>query len=582
MAAIADIPAATVQATDRIVHPTARHLQSPQKNERVPRAADRPSGGAELETSLVKPSPDSESVNSLANTSSGTPCAKTSSDQTPSTHDNNSEAIVAGEDNVNRGFSTSSSPTVEPTGKVIQQVDNTNGKISSEGPQCKTFSESNILCSANSPPTDVDRFDTSNNGDVVKYFFTSTTRNRPLSPVQEHDCISIQFHDDSDLYIKTKNANGSLYVFEVHSGMLAASSPVFNRMVYSTHKRGNKEAWVWELKDDPMGLRAMFSILHHNVQAAMFMHNPRPDQLLNVLTVLDKYGVSDKVFHPSAKAWMEAFRKASDATALKEYELLYIAYKLGDFKSFKKYIRQVAHQVEVLHGVMRLQNGKALQDVVPISDQVLEAIKAVRINDAECLLSVLKEAYNFLIDGTKVNEPRFCKSVDHHIDCHQKLLGSLLSNLAPKQLYPFPNLNQGFEGTVSNLANKMGEMEIRGLYLPGLEPHKQRHGQCRLDLESTIERVTEGSTELQLPDALLEQMYLTVKRVGIFKEEKAEFKAYKAQMASMLILYRAEFSHHIRGWADHEGETDVESLFSEDEETNPLDDSVWVERKVSQ
>lgn len=402
---------------------------------------------------------------------------------------------------------------------------------------------------------------------MVKYFFTSDTRHRPLSPVQEHGCVSLQLHDESDLFIRAKAADGTLYVFEVHSGILAASSPVFNRMVYSTHTRGNKEEWIWELHEDPIGLRAMLSILHHNVQAAMFLHKPQLGQLFNVLSVLDKYGVSDRVFHPFARGWRAKFREeaSADQTALKAHEMMFVAYKLGDIKSFKKFVRPVAQQVELSEGNSILVDGKELQDVVPVSDQMVQTIKDIRAHEIERLLAVFKDAYDFLSDRSKASQPKYCKSADSHADCHQKMLGSLLINLITKQLFPFDKLD-GFKGSVRNLIDDMGTMEIQGLMLPGLEAHLQRHTRCRLDVEAALREAAQSEVQVPLCEAMLEEFFLTSKRTGIFHDDKAEFKLHKTQMGDMICLYRAEFSKHVRGWDEQAGDTDVESSFSDDDE----------------
>lgn len=337
-------------------------------------------------------------------------------------------------------------------------------------------------------------------------------------------------------------------------------------MVYSTHTRGNKEEWIWDLNEDPIGLRVMFSILHHHVQVAMFRHNPRPRQIFNVLSVLAKYGVSDRVFYPYAKGWTYTFREGASANqaALQAHEMLFVACKLGDLMSFKKYVRQVAQQVELSEDNTILHDGQELQDVVAVSDQVVQTIKDTRIKEIERLLAVFKDAYDFLIDNKKANKPKYCKSADHHADCHQKLLGSLLSNLVYKQLFPFSDLN-GFKGSVCNLIVDMGTMEIRGLYLPGLEPHRQRHGQCRLDVEATLREVAQSEVEVPLCEEMLEELFLTSKRTGIFHSEKAEFKLHKAQMGDIIHLYHPEFSSHVRGWEQQAGDTDTESSFSDEE-----------------
>lgn len=275
----------------------------------------------------------------------------------------------------------------------------------------------------------------------------------------------MHFHNENDLFVEAKGTDGTVHVFGVHSGLLAASSSVFHDMVYSrysSHTRGNKAVWIWELQDHPIGLRAMFSILHHEVHAAMFLYSPQPDQLYHVLSVLDKYEINDRAFHPFARNWAEALHKSTSKGVPKDHQLLYIAYKLGDLEIFKKNLRSVAQQVEVVDGVLRLMDGQKLKHVIPVNGGVLHTIEAIRIGELERLLAVLREAYEFLIDESKTKEPKYCKSVDHHVDCHQKLLGSLLSNLVTMNLYPF-SLASRLKSSVRKLADDMKAMEIRGL-----------------------------------------------------------------------------------------------------------------------
>lgn len=99
----------------------------------------------------------------------------------------------------------------------------------------------------------VDPNDKDNIGsDVIKFFYTSSTRKRPSSPVAAApDCCNPRLHRDSDLYIKAKGKDGKAYVFEVVSATLEKASPKFEAMIYGSHTRGNKEEWVWELDDNP-------------------------------------------------------------------------------------------------------------------------------------------------------------------------------------------------------------------------------------------------------------------------------------------------------------------------------------------
>lgn len=99
----------------------------------------------------------------------------------------------------------------------------------------------------------VDPNDKENLGnDVIKFFYTSSTRKRPSSPVATTPgCCNPRLHRDSDLYIKAKGEGGKVYVFEVVSSTLEKASPKFEAMIYGSHTRGNKEEWVWELDDNP-------------------------------------------------------------------------------------------------------------------------------------------------------------------------------------------------------------------------------------------------------------------------------------------------------------------------------------------
>ena len=95
-----------------------------------------------------------------------------------------------------------------------------------------------------------DKFNIGN--DVIKFFYTASTRKKPSSPVATAPgCCNPRLHRDSDLYIKAKDSDGKTYVFEVVSDTLEKASPKFEAMIYGSHTRGNKEEWVWELDDNP-------------------------------------------------------------------------------------------------------------------------------------------------------------------------------------------------------------------------------------------------------------------------------------------------------------------------------------------
>ncbi|ROW08295.1 hypothetical protein VMCG_03197 [Cytospora schulzeri] len=431
--------------------------------------------------------------------------------------------------------------------------------------------------------------DKANEGDVITYFFTSSTRKGPHSPVtSEPGCCNPHLGSDSDLYIKARDKNGHLYVFEVVSTVLEKASPRFENMVYGTHARGNREVWVWELPDNPLGLKIMFCLLHNKFPRAMLVTKPKPSQLYTVLRVLHDYQVDLEAtnFHLLAKPWIEVFRKSLPKSKLNHLQALYVAHKLGDFKSLKQIIRKVAHDVSIGEdGFIRDENGSIVQEVVPIDEELLKNIKNIRGKHIEAILKSLKDPYEYLMDTEKSNGQDYCKSVDGHLECNQKLLGSLLSNLLQQKLFPVPE-PQSYNGSLDSLVEKIDKMEIRGLFYPGVEMHKQRHTLCRLGQDAVIEKLRGGKEDVPLSDDLVEYMFFMCKRCGSFRDERKEFEAYKGVVRDLNTLHRDEFQKDIWGWMDpdkSDTESDTDDNCDDDDSGlfDVADHSVWIERKVS-
>lgn len=376
--------------------------------------------------------------------------------------------------------------------------------------------------------SDVDQFDTENQGDVVGNYFTTRTRGRALSPVHEDRCVNLQVAANSDLYLKIKGDDDRVYIFEVDSTALASHSPVFYNMAYETHTRGNQESWIWELKGDSvLGLTVMLSLLHLELTGTMFNQEPKPEDVYHVLCVFNKYQIPQVAYHPWVKSWTAGFRQGLETTKLSMVECLYVAHQLGDFKSLKACIRHVAHEVEIdVDGSARLASGHLIREVAAITNDLVAAVLDIRTADLHSLLDPFMEAHEILMGGTRTEDPKFCKSVDHHVECNQAMLGSLIGSLVQQKLYPVPTVGS-YNGQVGSLANKISVMEIRGLFLPGLEPHKQRHSLCRLGQDYLARKLLNNEMYLPLPEQLVEHFFGVAKRLGVYECEKSEFRAYE-------------------------------------------------------
>ncbi|KAI3398361.1 hypothetical protein diail_9453 [Diaporthe ilicicola] len=426
----------------------------------------------------------------------------------------------------------------------------------------------------------VDPNDKDNVGNVIQFFFTSSTRKRASSPVTSAPgCCNPRLDRDSDLYVKAKGEDGKVYVFEVVSTILEKASLKFEAMIYGSHTRGNREEWVWELEDNPLGLKILFCLLHNKFPRALVASKPNPSQLYKVLQVLEKYEVNleDTNYHLFAPSWIDGFRKGLSTSKLSTLEAFETAYKIGDFKSTKALIRDAAHDISD-------EDGKRIQDFPIQQHGVLATIETIRNEDLKFLLHALKVPFDYLMDASKVHERHYCKSVDDHFECNQKLLGSLLANLVQQSLFPIPE-SAHYKGSVNSLIAKIEKMEIRGLYYPHIEMTKQRHFQCRLGQAGAVEEVKgkDGKRILPLSDDLVEGMYFASKRSGTLRKEKMEFEPYKDLLRDLDLLYQDEFKKDIWGWYDPEAsEGDPTGDYSDDSGIfEVMDNSVWVERKVS-
>lgn len=332
----------------------------------------------------------------------------------------------------------------------------------------------------------------------------------------------------------------------------------------------------------------MFCLLHNKFPRAMLITKPKPSQLYTVFRVLDKYEIDleSTNIHLLLKSWIGAFRKSLSKSKLSHIQALYIAHKLGDFKSLKETIRKVAHDVSIGDdGSLLDGNGRTIQDIVPIENELLKSIETIRGKDIEAILKSLKDPYEYLMDAEKSNGQNYCKSVDGHLECNQKLLGSLLSNLLQQKLFPVPE-PQGYHGSFNSLAEKINKMEIRGLFYPGVEMHKQRHTICKLGQDAVVEKLRGRNEDVPLSDDMVEYMYVMCKRCGNFREERKEFEPYKKTVRVLHMLYRDEFQQDIWGWLDPDSSgTESDADDTCDDEDSGLfdvtDNSVWIERKVS-
>lgn len=139
---------------------------------------------------------------------------------------------------------------------------------------------------------------------------------------------------------------------------------------------------------------------------------------------------------------------------------------------------------------------------------------------------------------------RYCVSQACDKDCNQKLLGALISNLVQNKMYPVPE-PKSYLGTVESLADKVDEMEIRGLVYPNVPMTQQRHWRCSLRHKEAVNKAL-GNCENDSP-ALTVEMVEHMKDRGraMFTFDKKAFEPYVDQ--DMDAVDAADFEIH---WED--------------------------------
>lgn len=328
-----------------------------------------------------------------------------------------------------------------------------------------------------------------------------------------------------------------------------------------------------------LGLKIMFCLLHNKFPRALVASKPDPNQLYKVLQVLEKYDVDleDTNYHLFAPSWIDGFRKGLATSKLGVIESLRVAYKIGDFKTTKTVIREAAHEIGD-------EDGKRLQDFPMQQREILDSMENIRNQSLKTLLNALKVPLEYLMAASNFHGNQYCKSIEDHFECNQKLLGSLMANLVQQSLFPIPE-PANYKGSVAEMIDKIDRMEIRGLFYPGVVMTEQKHTLCKLGEAAAVEEVKgkDGKELLPLSDNLLEYMYFACKRNGLLRKEQKEFEPYKDLIRDFDLLYRDEFKKDIWGWYDQEpSEGDSAHDGSDDSGIfDVVDNSVWIERKVS-
>ena len=203
----------------------------------------------------------------------------------------------------------------------------------------------------------------------VDKYFTDGTVPRALSPIiSESDSDvrqTISMHRDSDLYIQAKNEHGTDIVFEVNSSVLAATSPVFRKMIYGTSHRPDTGDWIIDLSvDNAKALRHVFRIIHFRCNTRDVMRMRTPDEIGQILLLVHKYEL-DNIIYPFAKKWSgdltHALQLDEKTHPDNSVQALWIAWKIGDFKNFRDLLVDVIFWACDKSGALCGPDGKPLE-----------------------------------------------------------------------------------------------------------------------------------------------------------------------------------------------------------------------------
>lgn len=291
----------------------------------------------------------------------------------------------------------------------------------------------------------------------------------------------VSYHDDADLHIHAREADGTDAVYSVRACILETVSPTWKESLAS------RTSNVVDLAADPaLGLDVLFSIAHYRF--ASLPQETNPEALYAIAIAANRYQASHLLV-PFVKSWLASLDAASlpvDGANSHVNKALVLAWILGDAQLFAKTLSQCAYQAQIsTDGVLVDAEGKPWS-AQPVSKEVLGLLAATRLEAIDEIIKAVSTPVNKLLNPQWYPEEdiRYCHAPDDDNAreyCEQLQLGSAIMGLSKAKLWPPPEASR-IRASADDLVRAYKEIRMRRYQVPGL---RFQEGESAIDGHAT-------------------------------------------------------------------------------------------------
>ncbi|KAJ0160227.1 hypothetical protein CTA2_8344 [Colletotrichum tanaceti] len=361
---------------------------------------------------------------------------------------------------------------------------------------------------------------------------------RPATPEADK---RISYHEDADLHVRVREANGAVVVYSVRAAALASASRVWKDLL-ATNANADAALPVPVLDlhsaaDTASGLDVLFSIAHFKFHELPAM--PNVGELYDLALAADKYAATHLLV-PFMKDWVVALNRHVLMAGARndEDKTLVLGWVFGEARWFGRVLAKAAFHSRVgPDGALLDAKGRPWSHQ-PVSDEVVALLAAARADAVEKIIRAVSNPVHRLLNPSCYpgEEVRYCHAgTDDGTaeDCEQLLLGSAIMGLTKSKLWPPPEPAK-IKVSAVDLARAYADVRIRRYQTPGLRfreslpegaPVEDPHAKCGFGHREVLDRIL--NTPAKMPAGVVRQLIARAKKSGAFADELfADLKDY--------------------------------------------------------
>lgn len=344
----------------------------------------------------------------------------------------------------------------------------------------------------------------------------------------------ISYHEDADLHVKVKEADGTSAVYSVRSSALETASRVWKESL------ATRESSIIDLgSESAFGLDVIFSIAHYKF--ADLPQQTDIQSLYELIITAEKYQ-TQHLLVPFVKTWVASLASTvstKEGAPLSADKTLVLAWILGEVQLFSQTLSSAAYQSQLgADGTLLDAEGKPWASQ-PVSAEVLDLLAAARLDAVDQIIRAVSTPVNKLLNPQWYPEEediRYCHAPEAdgvREECEQLQLGSAIMGLSKARLWPPPEASR-IKTSATSLARTYGEVRMRRYQVPGLRFKQQEdeeesavdvHATCGFGHKDAIDQILQKSTPLNT--TVVQELESRAKTSGLFSDDLfVSFKEY--------------------------------------------------------